>query len=456
MSPKEVLIIGGGFAGLAAGVELSSRGHHVTVLERRGHLGGRAYSYRDPVSGATLDNGQHILMGCYRDTIAFLQKIGTLGKVAFQRNLSVDFVSPGEGPRDPAGKIYRFQSLPLPNPLHLIAGFLTFRGLGWRDKKSLWKLGRYFRNLNGGGASEMALLDRKSIPEFLDEMGQTPRIQERFWDPLTLAALNDRPEVSSAALFAAVLKEALFSGRKGSRIGIPRVGLSELYVDAARDFIERKGGQFVMKAPVVKLHFRGHEFSEVELEGGRRLSADHILVTTPFTALKKILPESLLYEDPFFSSLGKLSSSPIVAINFWFDREVTDRPFLGLWGTKVHWIFNKGRIFGGSSPYLSLVISGAREELHTPGPELIETAKKELLSVLPAARSAKILRVTVTKEPEATLAPAVGISKYRLSQKTPYKNFFLAGDWTDTGLPATIESAVRSANKAVELIEQAS
>lgn len=446
---KEVLILGGGFAGLAAGVELSSRGHHVTVIEKRGHLGGRAYSYRDPVTGSTLDNGQHILMGCYRDTIAFLQKIGTLDKVSFQKNLRVDFAQPG-------GRCVRFQALPFPNPFHLLAGFLAFRGLGWRDKASLWRLGRYFKALNGDAATEMASLDRKSIPEFLKEMGQTARIQERFWDPFTLAALNDRPEVSSAALFAAVLKEALFSGRKGARIGLPRVGLSELYADAARDFIERKGGQFIMKASVAKLHFRGHEFSEAELEGGRRVSADHILVTSPFTALKKILPEALLYEDPFFSSLGRLSSSPIVAINFWFDREVTDRPFLGLWGTKVHWIFNKGRLFPGQPSYLSLVISGAREELHTPAPALIEAAKRELESVLPAVRSAKVLRAQVTKEPEATLAPTVGIARFRLPQKTPYKNFFLAGDWTDTGLPATIESAVRSANKAVELIDQAS
>jgi uncharacterized protein with NAD-binding domain and iron-sulfur cluster len=168
-----------------------------------------------------------------------------------------------------------------------------------------------------------------------------------------------------------------------------------------------------------------------------------------------MLPEELIYKDPFFSTLPKLTTSPIVAVNLWYDRPITRRPFVGLWGTKVHWIFNKSDAFG-AQPYLSLVISGAREELHTPAPKLIEMATAELQSVFPEAREAKLLRATVSKEPEATMAPAVGVEKLRLPQKTPYKNFFLAGDWTDTGLPATIESAVRSAKKAVELIDRES
>ncbi len=438
---KEVLIIGGGFAGLAAAVDLVSRGHHVTVIERRGHLGGRAYSYKDPVTGSVIDNGQHILMGCYRDTLNFLDTIGTRDKVAFQKNLGVDFAMPNGG----RGEIHRFQAWPLPNPLHLLSGFATFSGFSFKDKIASLKIKRGLLDSGDGGKD----LDRMTVSEWLNSLGQTPRLQERFWDPLTFAALNDRPQLSSAALLQAVLKEALLSGRKGACIGVPKVGLSELYTEAARDYIERKGGHFLIKAPVGRLHFRGMAFQEVELEGGRRISAENLLVTVPFTALKKILPESLLYEDPFFAPLSRLTTAPIVAINLWFDREVVDRPFIGLWGTKVHWIFRKG-----NPPYLSLVISGARDEMQTPAPELIEMAKRELTSIFPAMREAKLLRSVVTKEPEATMAPAVGSSAFRLPQKTPYRNFFLAGDWTDTGLPATIESAVRSAKKAVELIEK--
>lgn len=442
---KEVVIIGGGFAGLAAGVELSSRGHHVTVIERKGHLGGRAYSYRDPVSGSILDNGQHIFMGCYREALSFLETIGTRDKIAFQRNLSVDFASA------PTGTV-RFHAWPLPNPLHLLTGLFLFRGLSWRDKLSAVNLGKALRNgdaLEGLGEG----LDGLSVSEWLRSLKQGAGIQDRFWNPLVYAALNDRPEVSSAALFAAVLKEGFFAGRKVARIGISTVGLSDLYTEAARNFIEKRGGHFLLKSPVVRLHFRGREFQEVEMEGGRRISAEVLLVTVPFTALRKVLPEEMLYQDPFFSSLGRLQSSPIVAINLWFDREITNRPFVGLWGTRVHWVFNKGRFLKEGPPYLSLVISGAREEMKIPGPQLTEIALKELRSVFPEALAgARLIRSMVTKEPEATLAPMVGVSRLRLPQKTPYRNFYLAGDWTDTGLPATIESAVRSAKKAVELI----
>jgi squalene-associated FAD-dependent desaturase len=441
---KEVLIIGGGFAGLSAGVELVNRGHQVTLIERRGHLGGRAYSFKDPVSGAVLDNGQHILMGCYTDTLKFLKTIGTYDKLKFQNNLAVDFAAPGIPEST-------FRTLPLPSPLHLLSGFWLFRRFSLKDKLAVLKLRKGLRATNG----DLAALDRKSITDWLKSLGQTEALLERFWDPLALAALNDRPELSSAALFHAVLKEALFSGRAGSRIAVPKVGLSDLYAEAARDYIERKGGQFLLKSPVQKLHFRGNEFSEAELEGGRRVSAEAILVTVPFTALRKMLPEEFVYRDSFFANLSRLTVSPIVAVNLWYDRPITRRPFVGLWRTKMHWVFNKTDAFG-HQPYLSLVVSGAREELHTPAPQLIELAVAELQSVFPAAREAKLLRATVSKEPEATMAPAVGVEKLRLPQKTPYKNFFLAGDWTATGLPATIESAVRSAKKAVELIDQES
>lgn len=446
---KEVVILGGGFAGLSAGVELADLGHHVTLIERKGYLGGRAYSFRDPASGSLMDNGQHVLMGCYRDTLAFLEKIGTRRLVHFQKNLSVDFAEPnGKRP-------VRFRALPLPNPFHLLTGFLMFGGLSLKDKWSALRLGRYFN----GGASLIAL-DDMTVPAWLDRLKQTPRLQDRFWNPLVYAALNDRPEVSSAELFAAVLREALFSGRKGGRIGISKVGLSDLYTEAALDFIEKRGGQILLKTPVQKLHFRGHEFQEVELEGGRRLSAEILLSTVPFTVLRKILPENLLYQDPFFAGLTQLQTSPIVAINLWFDRPITDRPFIGFWGTRVHWLFNKGMYFakqslpGGkdSPPYVTLVISGAREEMKISGPDLAAMALRELETLLPKVQNAKLLRSSVTKEPEATLAPMPGVSKFRPSQKTPYRNFFLAGDWTATGLPATIESAVRSAKRAVEWI----
>ncbi len=443
MTPKKnVLIIGGGFAGLAAAVELVSGGHSVTLIERRSHLGGRAYSYPDSATGATLDNGQHVLMGCYRETIRFLKTIGTLDRVRFQKNLGVDFAIPGGG-------LVPFRAWPLPAPLHLMGGLLSFRGLGWRDKWRLMSMNRR--------ALQPSMESRdQTVNSWLEGRGQTENAIRRFWGPLALAALNDRPERSSANLFAAVLREALFQGRRASSIGIPSAGLSDLYVDAARDYIERKGGHLLLKASVHRLHFDLQEVREVELDGGRRISAENLLVTVPFSALRKILPEERLYGDPFFSGLGQMEASPIVSLHFWYDRPVMKKPFVGFWDEPVDWMFDKGHYFKEArSPYVSLVISGARDSLHTPGPQLIDQARGVIEKYFPEAGAARLIRTVVTKEPEATMAPAPGVSRYRLPQKTPYRNLFLAGDWTSTGLPATIESAVLSAKKAVEFILQA-
>ena len=165
---KEVVIIGGGFAGLSAGVELVSQGHHVTVIEARSHLGGRAYSYKEPIMGTTLDNGQHILMGCYHDTLAFLEKIGTLERLDFQKNLSVAFAD-----RETGLKV--FQAWPLPNPFHLLFGFLFFKGLSWKDKWALKKLDQEMKKAKREGEDYYKKMDRYSVSQWLSALGQTDR-----------------------------------------------------------------------------------------------------------------------------------------------------------------------------------------------------------------------------------------------------------------------------------------
>ncbi len=446
---KEVVIIGSGFAGLAAGVALVSEGHHVTIIEARGHLGGRAYSYREPILGTTLDNGQHILMGCYRETLAFLEKIGTLDRLDFQKNLTVDYAGRGTG-------VKRFKAWPLPNPLHLLMGFLFFRGLSWKDKSNLRFLAQRLKEMKREGEGAFQKLDRMSVSHWLHSLRQTPEAREKFWDILNFAALNDAPDRSSAALFAKVLDEALFSGKDGARIAVPKVGLSDLYTEAARDYIERKGGHFLMKTRVAKVHFDLNEATEIELEGGRRLAVEQLVSTVPWMALKKILPETILYKDPFFKPLHELSASPIVSIHLWFDRPIIDRPFVGLWGTRTHWVFDKSNLGSSQGKYyhVSLVISGGREEMKMPGPDLSKMALQELSEVFPTVSQAQLLHSMVSKEPEATLGPAPGVESLRLPQKTPYRNFYLAGDWTATGLPATIESAVRSGHRAAELLKE--
>ena len=451
---KKILILGGGFAGLSAGVFLSSKGHEITLIERRGHLGGRAYSYKDPISGATLDNGQHVLMGCYHDTIRFLKEIGTLDRVTFQKKLTVDYAGPGIRPM-------RFKAWSLPNPFHLLMGLLSFRGLDIFDKVRFVHVASAIRQRVKASPEERAsldqALDKKTVRQWLKELNQTTEAQERFWDVFNLAALNDHPEESSAVLFANVVEEALFAGKDNAVIGIPRVGLSELYVDPAHEYLQKNGATILQKARVKKLIIRERKFCGVELDSGQIIEADVCLSTLPFTEFKKIVPEELLYTDPFFVKISGLKTSPIVSINLWFDRPVTRSTFVGLWGTRNHWLFNKARFFqdkGQDQSHVSLVISGARQELTMPASRLVSIALEELREIFPLAREAQLLHHVVTKEPEATFAPFPGVDSFRLTQETPIDGLVLAGDWTKTGLPGTIEGAVRSARLAIEVIEK--
>lgn len=437
---KEIVILGGGWAGLTAAVELSSHGHQVTLFEKRGHLGGRAYSFRDPASGSVLDNGQHLFMGCYSGTKRFLEKIGRLDDLHFQNNFRVDLTGPARN------RPVRLQAWPLPAPWHLLGGLFGFQGFSLQEKVS-------FLNLRKALQNEPLPTDI-ALPRWLEQMGQSKRVQERFWNLLALAALNEEPRLCSAKLFQSMLHEAFVSGRKGAVIGFSRVGLSDLYAEPAAEFIQKKGGHLFLKTAVTRLHFSGQELSEVELEGGRRIAPEVVILAVPFSSLKKLLPESILYKDPFFQPIHKLQSSPIVSINLWFDRDFIPNDFLGFWGTSIHWLFNKGQILHDKgAPYYSVVMSGARNELLIPGPTLVQIALRELSQIFPEAAKAKLLHSHVMKEPEATLSPAVGVNPMRLPQRTPYKNLFLAGDWTDTGLPATIEGAVRSAYRAVASVE---
>ncbi|MBI4641024.1 MAG: FAD-dependent oxidoreductase [Candidatus Tectomicrobia bacterium] len=445
---QDVLIIGGGFAGLSTAVELASHRYRVTLLEKREILGGRASSFLDSTTGDIVDNGQHLFMGCYTYTIAFLKKIGSLEKLKFQENLNVDF----------AGKAIGLTSLAcpsLPAPLHLLGGLLGLKSLSFRDKLSLARAGLSLFLSKG---KESDNLDHLTVDEWLTLMGQPERVRRNFWNIVTIATLNESPKIASAQLFVRVIQEALLSGKEKSRIAISTVGLSELYTEDAQKFLEAHGGEVIRNANVVTLEIRHGQVEAVKLKSGERLQSDLYISAVPHFALRHLLPKELLEEGAPFSALNSLKSSPILAINLWFDRPITDREFIGLLDTQVHWVFNKGAIFSHphrEGAYLSLVISGAHDLVHLSKEELLHLALKELQELFPEARRATLLHHLIIKEKRATLSPEKGIGKIRLSQKTPFSNFFLVGDWTDTGLPATIEGAVYSGKKCVDFILEA-
>ena len=429
----EALIIGGGFAGLAAGVALAEGGCRVRLLEQKPYLGGRARSFVDPTTGSVVDNGQHIFMGCYHATIRFLSTIGTLDRVRFQERLTVQFL-------DRNGRLSRLQCPDLPSPWHVLLGVLCSGSFTLREKLEVLRLGIALRRTEEAQRGPKQL----SVREWLTQLGQSPSLQRNFWDLLCIAALNEDPDIANAALFERVLRLALFTSPADSRLGVARVGLSEVYVDAAADFIRAKSGRVECGRGVAGLLVSEGQCRGVLLSTGERIEAESVVSAVPSFQLEALLPDELLRRGPLFGSLALLRPAPIISINLWFDRAITDLDFAGLRGATIQWLFNKGKIFDRGDGYVSLVLSGAHRHIATSKEELLATALRELGDFFPEAGRVRLLHSLVIKERFATFSPTWEAEELRPSTRTPIGGLFLAGDWTATGLPATIEGAVQS------------
>lgn len=442
----DAVVVGAGFAGLSCAVALAASGVRVAVLESKPNLGGRAYSFLDPDTGDFVDNGQHVLMGCYTETLAFLDRIGARGQLVFHEDLDIEMLA---GP----GNSAHLKTARLPGPLHMTAALLRYCHLSAGERMSVMRGGLTLLAMRRRDSGE---LRRLTVAQLMDRLGQSAHARDAFWYPLSIATLNDEPGSSSAELLAEVLKRAFFSRRRDSAFVYSRVGLTDLYCTGAQKLIERNGGAIFTRAIVETLETgeRGRVTS-VRLRDGRRVDAASFVSSVPAGNLLRFLPESAV-ADPFFSRLAELGSSPIICVHLWLDRRVTDSPFIGFIGTTTQWLFNKRMIFaarGETHPgYLSFVISGARQLVERANDELLEVVLNDLHAMIPASRDAKVIKSLVLKEKHATMAPDLRSHDLRPTAKTPIPNFFLAGDWIQTGLPATIESAVISGNAAASAV----
>jgi squalene-associated FAD-dependent desaturase len=441
----EVLIIGGGFAGLTAGVALAEAGRRVRLLEQKPHLGGRAHSFRDPTTGSIVDNGQHILMGCYHATIRFLKTIGTLERIHFQPRLAVPFLDRG-------GRLTRLECLNWLSPWHMLFGVLRSASFSWKEKLEVLRLGRALRSAEEN--AERA--DDESVATWLSRLGQSGSLQRNFWNLLCLAAMNEDPRIASARLFERVLRRALFTSPADSRLGIARVGLSDCYTAAASAYIEARGGRVETERGAKQILIADGVCRGAELNDGQKLETAPVICAVPWHQLATLLPQELLRAEPFFAAVLALRPAPIISINLWFDAPITEHEFAGLRGTTIQWLFNKSRILGTNDHHVSLVLSGAHEHISRSKQELLAIALQELGELLPNVRKAKLLHSVVIKERFATFSPTPEVHPLRLPAHTPVRGFFLAGDWTATGLPATIEGAAQSGYTAAREVLEAS
>lgn len=448
LTTPDVIVIGGGLAGLSAAVRLAADGARVLVLEARGRLGGRATAFTDRETGERVDNGQHVLLGCYRDTLAFLHEIGAEHHVQAQAQLAVTMI-------DREGRWSRLDCGGFPAPLNLIAGVFDWSALRWPDRWSILKMAGPIRTAcrqAGGDATRLAASPGETVERWLIRNGQTQRLREMLWDPLALAALNQPPAVAAAPVFARVLAE-MFGGQDpmAAAIVLPTRPLDEMYAGPARDFVEQRGGSIRTGSPAQVRLATGQP--PVVVSDGEEWRAGSVVVAVPWFALGAVFAGDTAPIARTLKAAAETAASPIATVNLWFDRPVLDDAFVGLPGRVMQWVFDKRLVFGGSASHLSLVSSGAAETQQWSNSALIAVACEELRDALPAVRAAELVNATVIREPRATFSLAPG-QPARPSTATAIDGLFLAGDWIDTGLPATIESAVRSGRMAALAISE--
>lgn len=436
---SRVVVVGGGVAGLAAATALAEAGRDVLLLERAAAAGGRARSFTDAASGDAVDNGQHALMGCYDEFLALLSRVGSRS-LLFESELRISLCDPALS--DVAARTSAIDAPGLPAPLHFAAGLLRYGHLSLRERLSALVAGQRLVWRYGGSRRPDV-----TVAAALTALGQSARARRALWDPVVWATLNADPERASARLLAAVVGRALLASREGSRFLLPSVPLSELTVEPARKYLEARGGELRTRAAVDGVEIESGRVTSVRV-GDEQIEADAVILAVAPPALRRLAIPGVDV-DPALDR-----ATPIVSVTLWLDRDPGGPPFVGLLGCQTQWIFQVDRIHGVRSAgghRLACVRSGADAWRDVPRDEIARTVIAEARRALPGMRDAQVVRRLVVTEHAATLAPDPAIQSLRPGVTTPIRGLLLAGDWTDTGLPATLEGAALSGHRAAAL-----
>jgi len=430
-----VVVVGGGLAGLVAALECADAGAEVTLLEARARLGGATFSIeRD---GLWMDNGQHVFLRCCTAYRAFLGRLGVSGDMTLQERLAIPVVAPG-------GRLAWLRRTGLPSPLHLANAILRFPFLSRRARLGV---ARAIRPLSKLDLSDPAL-DRRTFGDWLHEHGQSQEAVDALWDLIVLPTVNLPSAEASLALAAKVFQTGLLDHADAGDIGYAAVPLQRLHGDAAARALEGAGATVRLRARAERIERSGDGFA-VELEDGR-VEADAVVLAVPHEDATTLLPDGAL---PQAHELGRLGKSPIVNLHVVYDRRVTELPFAAGYANPVQWVFD--RTAGsdvGDGQYVAVSLSSAREYMGYRSDELQAQFVPALEQLFPRARSAHVERFFVTREQRATFRQGPGTAVLRPRTQTRVPGFYLAGAWTDTGWPATMEGAVRSGQAAASAV----
>lgn len=422
-----VLVLGGGLAGLSAAAKLADKGHRITLLEASPKLGGRTYSFYDRETGTFIDNGQHIMMGCYDKTLQFVKMIGAEDKLEIQDNLDVVLLKRG-------GEKFELQTKSSLHPFNLMKGLMDYKAISINDRL---KVIDFFLDLAFVKPDD--LLDL-TVEKWLMEKGQSYEAIKSLWEILAIGTLNSSTKTAAASSFCTVLKAMFLRDNFSSKIILPKSGLSQLFCEPAEKYLNEHGASVQTSERVVELNSSNGRITEVITNRSSYTNFDCIVSALPLYALTKISKDI-----PDFLSKLNLKYSPIINTHVWLKNNIMDERFTGLIGSDFHWIFNNGT-------HLTVTTSAAEELVNLTDRELEEKLFDELQSYLPVFSPNLVVICKTIREKKATFIPSTDTEKKRMIIGHSHANIRLAGDWINTGLPATIEGAVSSGFKAAESI----
>jgi len=433
---RKVAVIGGGLAGITAAIALAESGADVTLLEARPRLGGATCSFsRD---GLTVDTGQHIFLGCCTAYRGLLDRLGMTEHSTLQDRFDVTVLAPGADGRPRKARLRRTA---LPGPLHMLPalGRYPFLSLAERAKVARPALAMRFVDPADPAA------DTQRFGDWLARRGQSERTRRALWDLFSVSALNIAGDDASLALAAVVVKTGLLGKNNAADIGVPALPLGELHGDAGANLLAKLGARVMMGTKVAAIE-PGETGYRIELAQGEPLAADAVVLAVPHEKAAPLIPAGALPEQTVAGWAG-LGASPIVNVHVIYDRPVMDLPFVAAIDSPVQWVFDRTSISGLEQPghqYLAISLSAADQYADTPVAELQEQFVPALAELFPAARDAEVAEFFVTRERRATFRQAPGSGALRPKAETLMPGLALAGAWTDTGWPDTMEGAVRS------------
>ncbi|HEY2827235.1 MAG TPA: hydroxysqualene dehydroxylase HpnE [Pirellulales bacterium] len=446
-SGPHIGIVGGGLAGLAAAVALAERGFEITLFEARRQLGGRTGSFRDTASDAWVDHCQHVSLGCCTNLADFCRRTGLAELL--RQDKTLHFFGPDGRQYDVgAGRL-------LPAPMHLLPALLRLKYLSLRERigiiRAMRKLARTSAEDDPQGLT---------IGPWLRAHGQSERAIELFWTPVIVSALSETLERAAVPPVRKVFVDAFLGDRRGFELQVPRVPLGEFYGERLERWLAQHGVLVRLECPIKQICGDAGGVKEVELGSDERLQFDAVVVAVPWRRVGELIGEPLRRALPELGMIDQFESAPISAVHLWFDRAITDLPHAVLPGRLSQWVFNHGAQRQANalnevqeqSYYYQVVISASREVEAQPRDEVIARVREELAEVWPAVSQAKLLQARLITQQHSVFSPLPGSERLRPKQQSSVSNLFLAGDWTATGWPATMEGAVRSGYLAAEVL----